>query len=56
MTASSSNSAREAATDRPIVSGGRYDGLITRLSGGTRRPAPSAQRCGLTGWVGAGAT
>ena len=28
--------AREAALDRPIVSGGRYDGLITRLSGGKR--------------------
>lgn len=28
--------AREGAADRPIVSGGRYDGLISRLSGGTR--------------------
>ncbi|HOZ28752.1 MAG TPA: ATP phosphoribosyltransferase regulatory subunit [Hyphomonadaceae bacterium] len=28
--------AREGAADRPIVSGGRYDGLIARLSGGTR--------------------
>lgn len=27
---------REGASDRPIVSGGRYDGLITRLSAGTR--------------------
>ncbi|RZJ16032.1 MAG: ATP phosphoribosyltransferase regulatory subunit, partial [Brevundimonas sp.] len=28
--------ARENAADRPIVSGGRYDGLIARLSGGKR--------------------
>ena len=28
--------ARDGAADRPIVSGGRYDGLISRLSGGTR--------------------
>jgi ATP phosphoribosyltransferase regulatory subunit len=28
--------ARDAAFQRPIVSGGRYDGLITRLSGGQR--------------------
>lgn len=28
--------AREGASDRPIVSGGRYDGLISRLSGGKR--------------------
>ncbi len=28
--------AREGASDRPIVSGGRYDGLIARLSGGTK--------------------
>ena len=27
---------REGASDRPIVSGGRYDGLIARLSGGKR--------------------
>ncbi len=29
--------ARAGASDRPIVSGGRYDGLISRLSGGTFR-------------------
>jgi ATP phosphoribosyltransferase regulatory subunit len=29
--------ARPAALERPIVSGGRYDGLIARLSGGKRR-------------------
>lgn len=29
--------AREGAADRPIVSGGRYDGLIARLSGGKRQ-------------------
>lgn len=29
--------ARAGAGDRPIVSGGRYDGLISRLSGGARR-------------------
>jgi ATP phosphoribosyltransferase regulatory subunit len=28
--------ARDPAFERPIVSGGRYDGLITRLSGGQR--------------------
>ncbi|MDP3495957.1 MAG: ATP phosphoribosyltransferase regulatory subunit [Hyphomonadaceae bacterium] len=28
--------ARDGAADRPIVSGGRYDGLISRLSGGSR--------------------
>ncbi|RYD91469.1 MAG: ATP phosphoribosyltransferase regulatory subunit, partial [Sphingomonadales bacterium] len=28
---------RENAADRPIVSGGRYDGLISRLSGGKRQ-------------------
>lgn len=29
--------ARDPAFDRPIVSGGRYDGLIARLSGGRRK-------------------
>jgi len=29
--------ARTKSPDRPIVSGGRYDGLITRLSGGKRQ-------------------
>jgi ATP phosphoribosyltransferase regulatory subunit len=29
--------ARDPAFDRPIVSGGRYDGLISRLSGGARK-------------------
>jgi ATP phosphoribosyltransferase regulatory subunit len=29
--------ARDSAFERPIVSGGRYDGLISRLSGGQRK-------------------
>ena len=29
--------ARDPAFERPIVSGGRYDGLIARLSGGARQ-------------------
>ncbi len=47
---------REGATDRPIVSGGRYDGLITRLSAGTREAsaigaALRADRLGGGGWT-----